>query len=98
MGSTDEQADTYLLWRLQIPSKYSAVAYLSSEFVLGGAVPRYLIFDKATYGPEGIEDVESSFYVQFFPEVDGTSEHIGDVNKLMEGIRMAESHWASQGI
>ncbi len=87
--------DTYLLWRLHAPDKYSAVAYLSSDFVLGGALPKYLILDKANFGPEGSENDDSSFYVQRFPEGGGASQNLEGVNTLMEGIRIAEAHWAS---
>ena len=98
MSDANEQGDTYLLWRLQIPGKYRAIAYLSSEICFRSCLPTASCFDKATFGPVRVEDSENSFYVHFFPQVDGDAERIGDVNTLMEGIRMAEAHWTSQRI
>ena len=61
--SADKQDIDNLLWRLHIPNRYSAVAYLSSEFIGGRAVPICVVLDKATYGLEGVEDEEGSFWV-----------------------------------
>ena len=96
MSESTKLGDTYLLWRLHIPSKYSAVAYLSSEFIFGSAIPRYVILDKATYGPEGSEDEASSFYVQYLSNSNEVYESIGASSTLMEGVHIAETHWISQ--
>ena len=96
MTNNSTEETTYLLWRLHTPDKYSAVAYLSSDFVLGRALPKYLILDKANFGPEGSENDDSSFYVHRLPEGKGESQHLGGVNTLMEGIRKTEAHWTSQ--
>ena len=94
---SDYCADDYLLWRLHIPGKYGAVAYVSSDYVRGGAVPQYTITDKASYGYDGVEDHAGVYWVSGPLDEEHRLIPLGDVDTLMEGIRLAETNWSTVG-
>ena len=87
----------YLLWKLQIPSKHSAIAYVASDYVRGGTVPQYTIVDKATYGSDGVEDQSGVYWVSAPLDQENQLIPLGDVDTLMEGIRLAETNWSTGG-
>jgi len=91
-------AEDYLLWRLQVSSKYSAIAYVSSDYVAGGATPQYTIMDKASYGPDGVENQSGVYWVYGPLDAENRLAPLGDVDTLMEGIRLAEIELAHRRV
>ncbi|MCY4415647.1 MAG: hypothetical protein OXE87_04980 [Chloroflexi bacterium] len=90
---TTNQQENYLLWRLGGLSQYAAMAYTSTDFVAGGALPRYFITDQATFGPEGSEDDRNVYYVLFREPGNSSAVTVAGVQTLIAGIREAEKHW-----
>lgn len=89
--------EDYLLWRVRIPSKYSAIAYVSSDYVAGGAAPQYTIVDKASYGPDAVENESGVYWVNGPRDDKNRLTHIGEVDTLMEGFHLAETNWHTVG-
>ncbi len=93
---TAKQQENYLLWRMGALSPHAAIAYASTDFVRGGALPWYLITDQATYGPEGSEDDPNVYYVLFMDPERSRTVTVAGVTTLIQGIVAAEKHWENR--